>query len=71
MATGRKTGGRRKGTPNRVTAEIKAAFQLHGDELVDALLALTKDKDPLVRLGATRRRWIVAGAGPRRQWISA
>ena len=52
MATGRKTGGRRKGTPNRATAGIKAAFQLHGDELVDALLALTKDKDPRVRLGA-------------------
>ena len=43
----------------------------HGDELVGALLALTKDKDPLVRLGATRRRWIAAGAGPRRQWIAA
>ena len=33
MAKGQKTGGRRKGTPNRVTAEIKAALQLHGDEL--------------------------------------
>ena len=52
MATGRKTGGRQRGTPNRATGAIKAAFQLHGDELVDALLALTKDKDPRVRLGA-------------------
>lgn len=34
MATGRKTGGRRKGTPNRVTAEFRAAFQKHGDERV-------------------------------------
>ena len=71
MALGRKTGGRQPGTRNKATREIKAAFQKHGDELVGALLALTKDKDPLVRLGATRRRWIVAGAGPRRQWISA
>ncbi len=52
MAAGLKTGGRRKGTPNRATAEIKASFRLHGDELVDALLALTKSDDERVRLGA-------------------
>ena len=51
---GLKTGGRQKGTPNKATAEIKAAFQKHGDELVGALLALTKDKDPRVRLGAVQ-----------------
>ena len=38
-AKGQKTGGRIKGTPNRVTAEIGACFQKHGQELVDALLA--------------------------------
>lgn len=27
MALGRKTGGRAKGTPNRTTAEVKAAFE--------------------------------------------
>ncbi len=47
-----KAGGRKKGTPNRVTAEIKAAFQKHGDELVEALLVLTKSNDERVRLGA-------------------
>jgi hypothetical protein len=52
MAKGSKTGGRRKGTPNKATAEIKAAFQQHGDELVKALLALTKSDDERVRLGA-------------------
>jgi len=52
MAKGQKTGGRRKGTPNKATAEIKAAFQQHGDELVKALLALTKSDDERVRLGA-------------------
>ncbi len=49
---GERRGGRRKGTPNRVTAELKAAFQKHGDELVQALLALTKSDDERVRLGA-------------------
>ena len=38
--------------PNRVTREIKEAFQKHGDELVKRLLALTKSKDERVRLGA-------------------
>ena len=47
-----KWGGRRKGTPNKVTREIKAAFQKHGDELVKGLIALTKSKDERVRLGA-------------------
>ncbi len=49
---GEKTGGRRKGSRNKATAEVKAAFQLHGDELVDALLALTKSDDERVRLPA-------------------
>ena len=52
MATGSKTGGRRKGTANKATAEIKAALQKHGDVLIDALLALTKSDDERVRLGA-------------------
>ena len=52
MATGRKTGGRRKGVRNKTTTSLKAAFQKHGDELVQALLALTKSKDETVRLKA-------------------
>ncbi len=47
-----KTGGRKKGTPNRITADIKAALRMHGDELVKALLKLTKSDDERVRLGA-------------------
>ncbi len=54
MAQGSKTGGRRKGTPNKVTAEVKAAFRKHRDELVEALLALTKSDDERVRLGAIK-----------------
>ncbi len=52
MALGRKTGGRQKGVSNKVTAEIKAAFQKHEKALVKALLALTKSNDERVRLGA-------------------
>lgn len=72
MALGRKTGGRQKGAPNRATHELKAAFQKHGDDLVGALLALTKSADERVRLGAIQaaldRGWgrpaqAVAGEG--------
>ena len=35
-----------------MTTELKAAIQKHGDELVGALLALTKSDDERVRLGA-------------------
>ena len=45
---GERRGGRRKGTPNRVTAELKAAIQKHGDELVQALLSLIKSDDERV-----------------------
>ncbi len=51
MALGRKTGGRQKGVSNKATAEIKAAFQKYGDDLVGALLALTKSDDERVHLG--------------------
>ena len=47
-----KTGGRKKGTPNKVDADIKAAFREHGPALVAALIKLTKSKDENVRVKA-------------------
>lgn len=52
MAVGQKTGGRQKGTPNKATSGLKAAFQKHEKELVKALLELTKSEDQNVRLRA-------------------
>ena len=52
MAKRQKTGGRRRGTPNKVTGEIRAVLQRHGEELVRALLALCKSDDERVRLSA-------------------
>ncbi len=49
---GEHRGGRQKGTPNKITADIKAALRMHGDKLVKALLKLTESKDERVRLGA-------------------
>ena len=34
---GRKTGGRRRGTPNRITVDIRAAAQIYGPAAVERL----------------------------------
>ena len=48
----KKAGGRKKGTPNKITADIKAAFREHGPKLVAALIRLTKSEDENVQLKA-------------------
>ena len=50
--SGERRGGRKKGTPNKATAGLKAAFQKHETALVKALLDLTKSTDEQVRLKA-------------------
>ena len=47
MATGRKTGGRRAGTPNKATAEIRAAAQQYTTEALEGLaqIARTSEND--------------------------
>lgn len=37
MAKGKKTGGRKSGTPNKATADVKAAAQVYTGEAVDKL----------------------------------
>ena len=49
---GERRGGRCKGTPNKATREVKAAFQKHGPALVKALLSLIESDDERVRLSA-------------------
>ncbi len=69
-APGERRGGRKKGTPNKTTADIKAALRMHGDELVKALLALTKSDDERVRLGAIQAA-LDRGFGKAAQHIEA
>lgn len=40
----RKTGGRKAGTPNKATADIKAIAQPYGPGAVDALVKIMKDE---------------------------
>jgi hypothetical protein len=43
MATGKKTGGRRKGTPNRRTAEMRAEMAASGEMPLDYMLRIMRD----------------------------
>ncbi len=42
MATGRKTGGRRKGTPNKVTAELRGHAQQYTVEALEGLAQIAR-----------------------------
>lgn len=43
MAKGRKTGGRVAGTPNKATADIKAAAAVHGPRMLQVLADIADD----------------------------
>jgi|SRR6516162_3871292 hypothetical protein len=56
MAKGHKTGGRRAGTPNRVTADFKAAVSKLADKIAPDLEAwLLEIKDPAKRIDSAVR----------------
>jgi HEAT repeat protein len=50
-----KYGGRRKGTPNKNTAEIKALARESGEKALQVLVELLKDPQPSVRMAAADR----------------
>ena len=54
MALGKKTGGRKAGTPNRATADIKAVTGAYTSEAVGVLVDLMRNENtpPAVRLAA-------------------
>lgn len=55
MAKGRKTGGRKAGTPNKATADVKAIARAHGPLAVARLLKLMdRDDSPATQLGAAK-----------------
>lgn len=55
MAKGTKTGGRKVGTPNKVTADIRAAARKHGAACIKELARLmTKAKDERTSVAAIK-----------------
>lgn len=55
MATGIKTGGRAKGTPNRTTTETKALLQSIISEEIDNLAEMLDKLEPLERVNAVAK----------------
>lgn len=51
-----KTGGRKKGTPNKITADIKALAQLYGADAIDTLAEIMKNEEcpPAARVAAVK-----------------
>lgn len=42
---GKKTGGRKAGTPNKITADVRALAQQHAPEVMAALLGIAGDRE--------------------------
>ena len=51
MAQGSKTGGRQKGTPNRVTAEIREYAQQYTVEALEGLAQIARTSKVMIILG--------------------
>jgi hypothetical protein len=51
-----KTGGRKKGTPNKVTADVKAVAQQYGREAIESLVEIMRGTDypPAARVSASK-----------------
>lgn len=55
MAKGRKTGGRKAGTPNKVTADVRALAQEYTSEAIDTLVKLMRGAEAeAARVAATK-----------------
>jgi phage gp46-like protein len=67
MAAGRKTGGRVAGTPNKATADVKAAAQQYTSEAVEALAAIMRDSDSDAAKVAAIREILDRGHGKPKQ----
>lgn len=66
---GKKTGGRVKGTPNKATAEIKAAAQRHGQACIDALVDILKNGESEQARIAAAKELLDRGYGKSQQNI--
>ena len=54
VKNGEKTGGRKKGTPNKSTAQIKQLAQKHGPTAIKALVEILKDVNSPGRIAAAK-----------------
>lgn len=69
MAAGRKTGGRVAGTPNKATADVKAAAQQYTSEAVEALATIMRDSDSDAAKVAAIKEILDRGHGKSKQSV--
>jgi len=69
MAKGVKTGGRTKGTPNKVTADIKALAQAHGPEAINKLVKILTTSDSDTACIAAAKELLDRGYGKAMQGV--
>jgi hypothetical protein len=62
--TGRKFGGRKKGTPNKSTFEIRTLAQEYGPEAIRRLVSLMRQSDDRKLQFAAARELLYRGYGP-------
>lgn len=62
--TGKKFGGRKKGTPNKTTSEIRALAQEYGSEAIATLVNLMRQSDDRKVQFAAAREVLSRGYGP-------
>ncbi|WP_454762360.1 hypothetical protein, partial [Caulobacter segnis] len=67
MAAGRKTGGRTKGTPNKATADVKAAAQAFTTDALEALVHIMKAGESEAARVAAANAILDRGHGKARQ----
>lgn len=67
-----RTGGRQKGTPNKVTADIKALAQVYGEEAVSTLASIMRAADqPAAARVSAAKELIERGYGKVSQPVEA
>jgi hypothetical protein len=69
MAKGIKTGGRAKGTPNKVTADIKALAQAHGPAAIAKLVAIMTTSESHTASIAAAKELLDRGYGKAMQGV--
>jgi hypothetical protein len=69
--TGMKFGGRKKGTPNKSTAEIRALAREYGAEAIRRLVSLMRQRDDRKVQLAAAKELLDRGYGPPKEVVEA
>ena len=69
--TGKKFGGRKKGTPNKSTSEIRALAQEYGPEAIRRLVSLMRQRDDRKLQLTAAKELLDRGYGPSKEVVES